>query len=326
MTWRVFTGRGDRRASSNGSRAARIGVQDIDPASYVTDPALVDAVNVALLLDQPLLVAGEPGTGKTQLAYRIAWELERELLKFETKSTSQARELFYTYDALGRYQAGGPGAGAVDPLPFLQFGALGRAALLASDDPPTRSLLGPTEASKPSRRSVVLIDEIDKAPRDFPNDMLNEIEHFYFKIPELQNRSVEAPRDRRPFVVITSNSEKDLPDAFLRRCVFHHIEFPDEKRLEEIVVGRMGTSMASTPFLRKAVGLFQAIRDGKLRKKPATAELLGWILAMRHAAPDTEDPLADPAVVTQTLSAIVKTVEDREEAAQIVKAWQTRPR
>jgi MoxR-like ATPase len=320
MSFDSFVGRGERKlADENGYWPGRGKTgQDIDPASYVADDALVDAVNVALLLQQPLLLTGEPGTGKTQLASRIAWELRLEpLLKFETKSTSQSRDLFYMYDALARFQAGTT-AGATDALPYIRFGPLGRAALLASENPEDRCLLD--EDPGQPRRSVVLIDEIDKAPRDFPNDILNEIEHFYFRIPELGNREVRAPEMRRPVVIVTSNSEKDLPDAFLRRCVFHHIAFPAPERLRQIAEARLGPDEA----LRDALDLFYELRKAQLRKPPATAELLGWLIALRRSA-GPASPFSDRAHVDRTIAALLKTVEDREEAQRVIDAW-FRPR
>jgi MoxR-like ATPase len=321
-TLTLFRGQGTvEGAIDQLANAGRARTYEIDPVSYVANPALVDAVNVALLLDQPLLLTGEPGTGKTQLAYRVAYEYGLEKpLRFDTKSTSQARDLFYSYDALGRFQASDHG-GSRDAVAYVHFGPLGMAALLASGDLDTRRLLPPGLVAAQPRRSVVLIDEIDKAPRDFPNDILNEIEHFSFRVAELENREILAPRYLRPIVIITSNSEKDLPDAFLRRCVFHHIRFPAPADLRRIVEGRLGSQIVQDDFLRDAIRLFYDLREGQLRKKPATAELLGWLIALRRFAPDVQNPLADPRAFDGTISAVVKTVEDEDEARRIYKQW-----
>ena len=165
----------------------------VDPAGYLADEGLADAVNVALQLGQPLLLTGEPGTGKTQAAFSVAWQLGYDPpLKFETKSGSVARDLFYTYDALGRFflaQVAKAGDDEVKahPLEFIHYNALGTAILRAQDESDVRHLLPEDFTHGGKRRSVVLIDEIDKAPRDFPNDVLNEVEGMYFRIPELGN-------------------------------------------------------------------------------------------------------------------------------------------
>ena len=223
----------------------------MQPDKYIADPGLVHACNVALLLGQPLLLTGEAGTGKTLFAYSLARELGLgEPLKFESKSNSVARDLFYTYDTLRRFQdaQGGRGDGRKDSRPFdyLTYQALGIAILQTRDKAEVAELLPSTFKHLGKTRSVVLIDEIDKAPRDFPNDVLNELELLYFRIPEIDNIKIDSDPKLQPLVVITSNSEKDLPDAFLRRCVYYNIPFPDRKRLEAIVANRLGLYSAGT--------------------------------------------------------------------------------
>lgn len=295
-----------------------------NPESYRADPGLRDACNVALLLRQPLLLTGEPGTGKTQFAYSLAWELHLgEPLKFETKSTSTARDLFYTYDALRRFQDSQSGirAGA---LSYISFQALGKAILRTweREELPEELRFEHTDPC----RSVVLIDEIDKAPRDFPNDILNELEHMYFRVPELGNAEIPIGPDHpdlRPIIVLTSNSEKDLPDAFLRRCIYYHIEFPDRNRLEEIVTSHLAIA-ADSAFLRDALQLFELLREPRvlLGKRPATAELLNWLVALRKKAGDAvPNPMVDQELVKSTLSPLIKTAEDQKGATGIVEQW-----
>jgi MoxR-like ATPase len=185
------------------------------PDAYLPDENLAHAVNVALVLGMPLLLTGEPGTGKTQLAHAMGRALGCEVRAFETKSTSQARDLFYTYDSLGAFKR----PQETDPRAFIHYQALGAAILDAypSDAPWMQALLpiGASDyAHRGPRRSIVLIDEIDKAPRDFPNDLLNEIDRLYFRVPELMNAGTPAegmPAACRPIVVMTSNEERGLP-------------------------------------------------------------------------------------------------------------------
>lgn len=300
--------------------------RQINPEAYMPAAALVDAVNVALLLGQPLLLTGEPGTGKTQLAYSVAWELGLgEPLKFETKSTSKARDLFYYYNSIGRFHAAQTGQGSQDGIDYITYNALGTAILRACKPEEVQAVVPSDFEHRGPRRSVVLLDEVDKAPRDFPNDILNEIEGMYFRVPELQNVEIRAEVDMQPPVVITSNSEKHLPDAFLRRCVYYHIEFPEGERLRQIVVNHLGQAVDDRDeFLSDALDLFFTLRssESRLRKKPATGELLNWIFAMQRIAPADENPLRNSAsLALQALGSLVKTREDQEAAHTIAEQW-----
>jgi MoxR-like ATPase len=297
----------------------------LDPRGYQPDERLIDAVNVALVLGMPLLVTGEPGTGKTHLAYSVAWELGLgPPLVFETKSTSVARDLFYSYDTIARFHAAQTG-GAIDPERYITFNSLGLALIRANQ----REALPPTAASGHDgvapQRSVVLIDEVDKASRDFPNDILNEIEGAYFRVPELGNLTISAPTALRPIVILTSNSEKGLPDAFLRRCAFCHIPFPTAEKLTSIVVARLKwMDLAGQPILDDAVGFFCALRDAQpeLRKPPGTAELINWITALRQFGANPQLSLAEQiGEAAGTLGTLAKLAEDQDRVLAMFKAW-----
>ena len=294
------------------------------PEDYVAGDGLRDAVNVALLLRQPLLLTGEPGTGKTQLASSISWELGLgDVLKFETKSNSRARDLFYVYDALGRFQARDVESA---PVNFITYGALGGAMLMSNDRESVEHLLPPDFEHGGRQQTVVLIDEVDKAPRDFPNDILNELEHLYFRMPELGNAIVRADPELLPILVITSNSEKNLPEAFLRRCVYYNIPFPDRATLSDIVSRRLGQFAGGTaPLLEQALDFFYQLREPSsgLLKRPATAELLDWLLLLTTKNPDAVEKGLDPSSIESTLSSLTKNAEDQRKATELAKRWQS---
>jgi MoxR-like ATPase len=327
MSFPYYTGnplnrRADKPAQLPGSRRAR----QTDPAGYIPDTGLVDAVNVALLLGQPLLLTGEPGTGKTQLAYSLAWELGFDApLIFETKSSSTSRDLFYGYDTLSRFHAAQTGEGSRESLDYITWLALGIAILQSRPLADVEQWLPKEFLHSGPRRSVVLIDEIDKAPRDFPNDLLNEVENLYFRVPELNNAHITASEEMRPILVLTSNSEKNLPDAFLRRCVYYNIPFPDRDRLADIVMARTGSfENSDSRLLSDALELFFRLREpaSGLRKRPATAELIGWLIAMREmGAPADQSLRQHGAAALGTISTLIKSADDQETARKIVENW-----
>jgi MoxR-like ATPase len=291
-----------------------------DPAGYLVDPELVNAVEIALLLGQPLLLTGEPGTGKTQLAHWLAWSRGLgEPFVFNTKSTSTARDLFYTFDAMRRFHAAHTGVGSQNELDYITYNAFGQAILHSCEPTGLPDVLPAGFRHAGKRRSVVLVDEIDKAPRDFPNDLLHEVENMSFRIPELRNVEVRADRAMRPILVLTSNSEKNLPDAFLRRCVFYNIPFPSRDRLIKIVQTRLAAYRAGeTPLLKSALDLFVDVRASGVRK-PSTAELLNWLQAI-EASGVKQDAKVTADTAERTLSTLAKTVTDTEELRRLVKA------
>lgn len=323
--------------------------EQTDPRNYIPDHGLVDAVNVALLLGQPLLLTGEPGTGKTQLAYSLAWQLgfADKPLKFETKSTSTARDLFYNYDTVGRFHAAQTNQGSQENIDYIYYDALGIALLRANDEHAVRHLIPKGDfVHGGQRRSLVLIDEIDKAPRDFPNDILNEVEGMYCRIPELGNKQLAADKAFRPILILTSNSEKHLPDAFLRRCIYYNIPFPDKDSMRKIVEARLGRFVdTSLDWFSPALELFYELRDPNsgLIKKPATAELLNWLTTVSKVfeaegvrltaeslrTAEIDDPVDVDGdkkmfVAEKSLCALVKLAEDRDRGKAILKAWAMR--
>jgi len=232
--------------------------QFIGTEGYIVSPSLIEAVNCSIALERPLLIKGEPGTGKTLLALHISRGLELPMESWHIKSTSKANEGLYVYDTLQRLNDARFGEGDVSDIRrYIKLGPLGR--VFAAKD-----------------RPVLLIDEIDKADLEFPNDILRELDEMRFTVMETSD---EVIAKKRPVVVITSNNEKELPDAFLRRCVFHFIEFPDVPLMRKII--DVHHPNLDTTLLDQVLIKFYWLREqSELRKKPSTSELIDWIAAL----------------------------------------------
>lgn len=257
--------------------------------SYVAPPDLTTAVNAAIVLERPLLVKGEPGTGKTVLAEEIARGLGAPLLTWNIKSTTKAQQGLYEYDAVSRLRDSQLGDPRVSDIAnYIRRGKL-------------------WEAFTAPQRPVLLIDEIDKADIEFPNDLLTELDRMEFHVYET-GETIRA--ENRPIVIITSNNEKELPDAFLRRCFFHYIRFPDIETLHRIV--EVHYPGIKQNLVRAALSQFYEIREVPgLKKKPSTSEALDWIrlLVADDIAP--EDLRTDPKNMLPKLhGALLKNEQD----------------
>ncbi|MEM8523830.1 MAG: MoxR family ATPase [Bacteroidota bacterium] len=283
-----------------------------DPNLYIPSESLVHAVNVSLALGQPLLLTGEPGTGKTRLAYHVAhiFNLGKPLI-FNAQTTSTMKDLFYRYDALGHFQYSQTSKVALDneevEARFVRYQGLG-------------------QAIKEDRRTVVLIDEIDKAPRDLPNDVLAALEDLEFTVSEV-GKTYKATPENRPIIIMTSNSEKNLPDAFLRRVTYFHIPFPDKATLLKILQSK--SSKSAEVDLEAIIKHFEMIRKGrkaKLKKNPATAELIYWAQLLQRLDFDTKklkslDQLSkdDKEKLMISYSVLAKNKEDLEALKKLVR-------
>ena len=225
---------------------------------YVASQELMSTVNIAVTLQKPLLIKGEPGTGKTMLAQAVSEALGKKLIIWNVKSTTKAQDGLYVYDVVQRLYDSQFGSDGVDDIAkYIKLGKLGEA--FSSDE-----------------QVVLLIDEIDKADLEFPNDLLWELDQMEFYIPETKE-TVKARQ--RPIVIITSNAEKELPDAFLRRCIFHYIEFPDQELMARIV--RVHYPDLEDVLLEQALKAFYGLRNlHGIQKPPSTSEMLDWLRAL----------------------------------------------
>jgi MoxR-like ATPase len=258
--------------------------------SYVATEDLRVAVNAAVTLERPLLVKGEPGTGKTILAREVAHALDAPLIEWHIKSTTRAQQGLYEYDAVARLRDGQLGDDRVhDIANYIVRGKL-------------------WEAFVSPVRPVLLIDEVDKADIEFPNDLLLELDRMEFHVYETRERVVAR---QRPVVIITSNNEKELPDAFLRRCFFHFIRFPDAETMKAIVETHFpGLKPA---LLREALGLFYEVREVPgLKKRPSTSELLDWIrlLLAEDVPPETLRATDAKSMIPPLYGALLKNEQD----------------
>lgn len=294
--------------------------QEVLVEPYIPHPHLIDAVNIAIDLERPLLLKGEPGCGKTKLAKAVADELNLPYYEWPVKSTSRAQDGLYTYDTIGRLRdaqlAANPNLNDIE-----------RQRITAKfENPRDYVLWGPLGyAFRSDKRAVLLIDEIDKADIDFPNDLLHELEEKKFTVQELPAISQKEHKNgydlggnlvkarQTPIIFITSNAEKELPAAFLRRCLFYYIQFPTPQRLREIVSLHLELELADEPFLQGAIDKFVTLRDtmekDKSGKKVSTSELIDWIKIMqkryRHQEqpwPTLTDELLFPSVLLKTLT------------------------
>ena len=258
--------------------------------NYVATDDLMMAVNAAVTLERPLLIKGEPGTGKTMLAIEVARALDRPLLQWHVKSTSKAQQGLYEYDAVSRLRDSQLGDGRVhDIANYIVRGPL-------------------WDAFDSDRQTVLLIDEVDKADIEFPNDLLRELDRMEFYVYETQ-QIVRAKH--RPVIIITSNNEKELPDAFLRRCFFHYIRCPDKETMQRIVDVHFPNLKKA--LLREALEVFFEIREVPgLKKKPSTSELLDWLklLMAEDISPETLRGRDHSKIIPPLAGALLKNEQD----------------
>lgn len=332
------------------------------PDRYQPEAGLVHAVNLALMLGQPLLVTGEPGSGKSTLSYSVAYSrFENRHLRYDVKSTTTRTDLLYRYDGVARLRDCQSGRQARPLLDYLRFEALGEGIVRAIgpdspvfdmlgkpldlDHPLTPELFGTSFMRRPRLRDlvapaalrmnpnaggadpqqwVVLVDEMDKAQRDVPNDLLGELDRMEFDIPEIGVRicNTAPPSERvRPFVIITSNGEKILPNAFLRRCAYYHIALPGRIQLKKIVELRLADIEGGARVMGltdAAIDVVMRLRGLNLKKPPGLSELLSWLAVI---ARDPDPPLGSPPDVLALyyLPVLIKDQNDIEAANQLLR-------
>ncbi|MFI3199491.1 MAG: MoxR family ATPase [Methylococcaceae bacterium] len=333
-----------------------------DASCYRASEGLRAAVNIALELGLPLLLTGEPGVGKSSVARSLNLEMgfkDEDLLHFTVKSDTKDSELFYNYDTLGRFHAAqgqtkiadesaAEANDKADPKRFIRYQALGMAILLAKgrDNLPSEIMTKTAwdKFSVERRRAVVLIDEIDKAPRDMPNDILNEIERMEFRIPELFKvkdelikLSSEEDLKYRPIVIITSNAERPLPEAFLRRCLFYYLEMPpfsddaDKHDSNAVTVESIVTSHFNESefdgrdlLLREAISLFRHLRNPelKLSRKPSLAEFLDWLRYLSKSKQEHTQLSEREDFAISIQAALLKNQDDQQNIKKFIINWQ----